>query len=164
MSSMQTSKWQDKTLFICNLHIRGCGKANTLMSACWPQFRTVKQKNLIMFSVDGRGLWLGASDQPEASDLCQSETEFQTSILNFSDSDSWRQMWGSSKTNKYCQKHNSFLFYLCSCLAKMKSNQIKSPVQKHNLKYLESKHIRIGRVMLLYSLCSNSEKVFHEDA
>ena len=108
-------------LYLSAICISGAA-ANTLMSACWPQFRTVKQKNLIMFSVDGRGLWLGASDQPEASDLCQSETEFQTSILNFSDSDSWRQMWGSSKTNKYCQKHNSFLFYLCSCLAKMKSN------------------------------------------
>ena len=108
-------------LYLSAICISGAA-ANTLMSACWPQFRTVKQKNLIMFSVDGRGLWLGASDQPEASDLCQSETEFQTSILNFSDGDSWRQMWGSSKTNKYCQKHNSFLFYLCSCLAKMKSN------------------------------------------
>ena len=50
MSLMQTSKWLDKTLCICNLHIRGCGKANTLMSACWLQFLTVKQKNDHVFS------------------------------------------------------------------------------------------------------------------
>lgn len=49
-------------LYLSAICISGAA-ANTLMSACWPQFRTVKQKNLIMFSVDGRGLWLGASDQ-----------------------------------------------------------------------------------------------------
>ena len=126
MSLMQTSKWLDKTLCICNLHIRGCGKANTLMSACWLQFLTVKQKNDHVFSRWQKTVTWGIrpiSQRPATSAKVRQSSRHPSSISQ-TVTVGWRQMWGSSKTNKNCQKHNSFVLtikiYSCSCSAKIK--------------------------------------------